>query len=57
MKLLSLRHDGSDHLGAPAPDGQTVVALAAAGQARDGRPAPGSESLLELLQAGPAAIE
>ena len=57
MKLLTFRRDGAEHLGAVAREGDTVVALAAAGQARDGRPALGSGSLLELLQAGPAAIE
>lgn len=56
MKLLTF-HDGAEHLGAVARDGHTVVALAAAGQARDGRPALGSGSLLELLAAGPEAIE
>ena len=56
MKLLTY-YDGAERLGAVARDGHTVVALAAAGQARDGRPALGSGSLLELLQAGPEAIE
>lgn len=55
MKLLTY-YDGAERLGAVARDGHTVVALAAAGQARDGRPALGSGSLLELLQAGPEAI-
>lgn len=57
MKLLTFHRDGAEHLGAVARDGQTVVALAAASQARDGRPARGSESLLDLLEAGPAGIE
>ena len=57
MKLLTFRREGAEHVGALAADGNTVVALAAAGQARDGRPARGCGSLLELLEAGPAAIE
>jgi 2-keto-4-pentenoate hydratase/2-oxohepta-3-ene-1,7-dioic acid hydratase in catechol pathway len=57
VKLLTFHRDGAEHLGAVARDGRTVVALAAAGEARDGRPALGSGSLLELLHAGPAAIE
>lgn len=57
MKLLTFYRDGAEHVGAVARDGHTVVALAAASQARDGRPALDSGSLLELLHAGPAAIE
>ncbi len=57
MRLLTFRHEGAVQLGALAPDGETVVALAAAGRARSGRAAHGSGSLLELLQAGPAAFE
>jgi 2-keto-4-pentenoate hydratase/2-oxohepta-3-ene-1,7-dioic acid hydratase in catechol pathway len=57
VKLLTFRRDGAEHLGAVAADGQTVVALAEAGQTRDGRPPPGTRSLLDLLRAGPAAVE
>lgn len=57
MKLLTFRRDGADQLGALAPDGHALIALADAGRARDGRAARGSRSLLELLQAGPAALE
>jgi 2-keto-4-pentenoate hydratase/2-oxohepta-3-ene-1,7-dioic acid hydratase in catechol pathway len=57
MKLLTFRRDGAEHVGALAPDGLTLVALAAAGEAREGRTEPGGGSLLELLRAGPAAIE
>jgi 2-keto-4-pentenoate hydratase/2-oxohepta-3-ene-1,7-dioic acid hydratase in catechol pathway len=57
VKLLTFNRDGEEHVGAVARDGRTVVALAAASEARDGRPAPGSGSLLELLHAGPVAIE
>jgi 2-keto-4-pentenoate hydratase/2-oxohepta-3-ene-1,7-dioic acid hydratase in catechol pathway len=55
MRLLTFLRDGTELVGALAPDGVTVVALAAAGQARGGGMAPGS--LLELLRGGPAAIE
>jgi 2-keto-4-pentenoate hydratase/2-oxohepta-3-ene-1,7-dioic acid hydratase in catechol pathway len=55
MRLLTFLRDGAQHLGALAPDGVTVVALGAAGQARDAGLAPGS--LLELLRGGQAAIE
>jgi hypothetical protein len=51
VKLPTFRREGAEHLGALAGDGNTVVALAAASQARDGRPARGSGSLLELLDA------
>jgi 2-keto-4-pentenoate hydratase/2-oxohepta-3-ene-1,7-dioic acid hydratase in catechol pathway len=57
VRLLTFQRDGAEHLGALAGDGQTVVALAAAGEARDGRPTRGSGSLIELLRAGPTAIE
>ncbi len=57
MRLLTFQRDGVEQVGAVARDGQTVVVLAAASQARDGRQAPGSGSLLELLEGGPAAVE
>jgi 2-keto-4-pentenoate hydratase/2-oxohepta-3-ene-1,7-dioic acid hydratase in catechol pathway len=57
VRLLTFCHDGAEQLGALADDGHTVVALAAAGRARDGRSAPAAGSLLELLEAGPAALE
>jgi 2-keto-4-pentenoate hydratase/2-oxohepta-3-ene-1,7-dioic acid hydratase in catechol pathway len=57
VRLLTFRRDGAEQLGALADDGHTVVALAAAGRARDGRSAPEARSLLELLAAGPAALE
>jgi 2-keto-4-pentenoate hydratase/2-oxohepta-3-ene-1,7-dioic acid hydratase in catechol pathway len=57
LKLLTFKRDGVEQLGVLARGGHTVVALAAAGEARDGGPTRGGGSLLELLVAGPAALD
>lgn len=53
MRLVTFRHDGSDHLGALAP-GDTLVRLAQAAR-KEGEDAGPFHSMLALIEAGPDA--